>query len=145
MTSLLDNTLSDDEEEKVPLDIIYEWELIYALFDYNSVSLVPMYYKSQKSTFDTDDIKRHYYYLHSPQFWGNSYYVFDMYETDNRQFIKRYGKNGIYDFLSYRDGVAYNKKEDIWHLSEIFYDDIEEYYLEMVEEYGKDFLRKYIM
>jgi hypothetical protein len=139
--NMLDDRRLDEQKdlEEMPMHLIWEWELIEAITSFSGVSLNPVFFTLQNVMFTTEDLKRHYYYLKSPQFWGERY-DFRKYIHDNSEFDYKYGEDGLFDYLIGREGIEYDVKEDMWYISQEFFIDMLKYYHKTACRYGHDFM-----
>lgn len=139
--NMLDDRRLDEQEdlEEMPAHLIWEWELIDAITGCCGISLNPVFFSPQNVMFETEYLKRYYYYLRSPQFWGDQY-EFEKYIHDNSEFDYKYGEDGLYDYLIGREGVEYDEKKDMWYIDQVFFTDMIKYYHETACIYGHDFM-----
>lgn len=128
-----------EELEHMPLDMVWEWQLIEAITSFCGISLNPVLFMPKNVMFETEHLKRHYYYLRSPQFWGEKY-DFTLYEHDNEEFDSTHGEDGLYDFLIDLEGVEYDEKKDMWYIDEVFFINVLHYYYDTAKIYGHKFL-----
>lgn len=139
--NMIDDRREEEQEEfeEMPMHLIWEWELINSITSLCGISLNPVFFSPADVMFGTEDLKRYYYYLRSPQFWGDRY-DFKKYIHDNSEFEYKYGEDGLYDYLIGREGVEYDEKEDIWYIDQIFFINIIKLYHKTACRYGSDFL-----
>ena len=107
---------------KPPDHLLMEWELLEIIISFLGI----VFYDSKN--------KGDYFYFTSPEI--KQYY----YEITYQKFNKIYGKNGLSTILSYRNGVQYDKNDDMWTIDGyLFISQLRRDYWNDEEQYGIDF------
>ena len=117
--------------EEAPEYIVLEWELINLIIDYN-LMLYTNIDDDEYFTFTSKEIKDYYEKINNPY-------------KKIKKFNKTYGKNGVYMTLSYRNGVKYEIKNDIWYIyPKPFLKHMSQFYEKDKEIYGNNFDKLWI-
>jgi hypothetical protein len=135
----------DYNEYEAPDYIIMEWELLNFIIH----STLMLYSDSKYVSFSRKKIEKEYeklfiydkicqydneftdIYDNDTSFENNEYepIIFSKKQTN---FVKKYGKNGLYVLLAFRNGVTYNTDEKIWQI------EIKPFLKSLIKEYNKD-------
>lgn len=98
------NSKVQDQPEKdifieAPDYIINEWELLNLIISYTSIFYYNHLEHTEIATFTANEIKKYYK------------------DVTYQDFNKVFGEDGLSIILSFRNGVNYNKREDIWYIN----------------------------
>ena len=120
-----------------------EWELLTFIINYTLM----LYIKSKYVSFSYHDIEYEYEKLYNYPCDIVEIISIKNYDNDDKnknkkktEFVKKYGKNGLYLLLNFRKGVTYNSEKKLWSIQiKNFLHSLKKEYIKDKNKYGKDF------